>query len=344
MQVARTIAEVRALVVAARRGGRRIALVPTMGALHRAHVSLIEAARRGEREAPGAGGTVSAARPRPAGCAGGDSASAPGRAEPGQSWSGQRASDGPARPPHDCGGSAPFVVVSIFVNPTQFGPNEDFEKYPRDEAGDLRTCQQAGVDLVFLPGVREMYPAAAVTSVHVARLTETLCGPQRPGHFDGVATVVAKLFNIVQPDVAYFGQKDAQQLAVVRRLVRDLDFPVEIVGCPTVREADGLALSSRNVYLSRDERRRARCLHQSLCEARRLIQSGQADPATVTAAMQRIVDGAGPSAVDYISIVDPESMQPVRRIDGPVLLALAVRFGDTRLIDNLTVDPRGGGD
>ena len=157
-----------------------------------------------------------------------------------------------------------FVVTSIFVNPTQFGPNEDYERYPRDTASDLRQCEDAGVELVFMPAVPDMYPPDAVTSVHVAGLTETLCGPCRPGHFDGVATVVAKLFNIVQPDRAYFGRKDAQQLAVLRRMTRDLDMPIEIIGCPIVREPDGLAMSSRNVLLSDDERRRALALHRAL--------------------------------------------------------------------------------
>jgi len=232
-----------------------------------------------------------------------------------------------------------FTVVSIFVNPTQFGPNEDYDRYPRDEAGDLRRCEDAGVELLFLPDAREMYRADAVTTVHVAHLTETLCGPCRPGHFDGVATVVSKLFNIVQPDAAYFGQKDAQQLAVLRRMVRDLDFPIEIVGCPTVREPDGLAMSSRNAMLLADERRRALVLYRALCEARERIEGGERDPAAVLSQMERVVATGDPAGVDYISIVDPESMQPVQRIEGPVLIALAVRIGGTRLIDNALVDP-----
>jgi pantoate--beta-alanine ligase len=283
MLVARNIADTRAAVVAAHHGGRHIAFVPTMGALHLAHRALMEAAKRD-------------------------------------------------------GG---YIVVSIFVNPTQFGPSEDFEKYPRDEPGDLALCEEAGVDLVFIPTVDEMYPPDSTTTVHVARLTDTLCGVHRPGHFDGVATVVAKLLNIVQPDAAYFGEKDAQQLAVIRRMVSDLDLPVEIVGCPTVREADGLAVSSRNAYLNREQRQQATCLYRALCEARTLIASGRADPNEVLAAMRRIVDDGGPATIDYVSIVDPESMQPVERIERRVLVALAVRIGSTRLIDNLQVDPPG---
>ncbi len=282
MQVTRDIASTRAAVAAARRAGRRIGCVPTMGALHVGHLSLMEAAKR----------------------------------------------DGT------------FVAVSIFVNPTQFGPNEDLESYPRDEAGDLAACEQVGVDLVFLPPAAEMYPPAAATTVHVSGLTETLCGAHRPVHFDGVTTIVAKLFNIIQPDVAYFGQKDAQQLAVIRRMTRDLDLPVEIVGCPTVREADGLAVSSRNAYLDDAQRKQASCLFRALGEAQARIETGAADPTAVIDAMRRIVDDAGPAVIDYISVVDPESMQPVQRIERPVLVALAVRIGSTRLIDNLQVDPR----
>jgi pantoate--beta-alanine ligase len=233
-----------------------------------------------------------------------------------------------------------FVVVSIFVNPTQFGPNEDYRAYPRDEAADLATCEQVGVDLVFIPSVEEMYAAARTTTVHVAQVTDTLCGPQRPGHFDGVATVVAKLFNIVQPDAAYFGEKDFQQLAVIRRMVRDLDMPLEIIGCPTVREADGLAVSSRNAYLSAAERTQATCLYRGLRQARAAIQQGETDPAAVTAGVRQLIEDAGPAKVDYISVVDPETMQLVEQITGPVLVALAVRIGSTRLIDNMQVDPR----
>lgn len=234
---------------------------------------------------------------------------------------------------------ATYVVVSIFVNPTQFGPNEDLERYPRDEAGDLEKCRAAGVELVFVPPVPVMYPADAVTTVHVRQLTETLCGPCRPGHFDGVTTVVAKLFNIVQPDRAYFGEKDAQQLAVLRRMARDLDFSLEVVGCPTVREADGLAMSSRNALLSADERQRALVLHKALQVARERIRNGETRVERVLEEMRRVVDSGQPAKVDYIEMVDPETLQPVGEIHGPVRVALAVWIGRTRLIDNLLVDP-----
>jgi pantoate--beta-alanine ligase len=232
-----------------------------------------------------------------------------------------------------------FVVVSIFVNPTQFGPQEDLDRYPRDTPGDLAKCEQTGAAIVFMPTPSEMYPPGASTTVHVAGLTDTLCGPCRPGHFDGVATVVTKLFNIVQPDRAYFGQKDFQQLAVLRRMTRDLNLPIEIIGCPTVREPDGLAMSSRNVLLTGDERERALCLYGSLSLARDRIGSGERDAAAVIAAMRRVVEAADPKQIDYISVVDPDTMQPKARIDGPVLVALAVRIGVTRLIDNMLVDP-----
>ena len=281
MEVTRDIPSTRKVLAEVRRSGRRIAFVPTMGALHVAHVSLMEAAK------------------------------------------------------HDGG----YVVVSIFVNPTQFTPGGDFERYARDEAADLEVCRKAGVDLVFIPPTEAMYRPDATTTVHVARLTDTLCGPCRPGHFDGVSLVVAKLFNIVQPDVAYFGEKDFQQLAVIRRMVRDLDMPIEIVGCPTVREPDGLAVSSRNAYLSDAQRRQATALYRSLCAARTRIQAGARDPVEVTDQMRRIIEEAGPANVDYISVVDPDSMQPVQRIDKPVVVALAVHVGPARLIDNLLVDP-----
>jgi len=230
-----------------------------------------------------------------------------------------------------------FVVVSIFVNPTQFGPNEDYLSYPRDEGHDSAECEAAGAELVFLPPVEEMYPSGAATTVHVAKLTDTLCGSRRPGHFDGVATICSKLFNIVQPDAAYFGQKDAQQLAVLRRMVRDLDMPVKLVGCPIVREPNGLALSSRNDYLSDTERAQAACLHKSLLLARDRIRAGEGSPARIVADMRDLIEDAGPARIDYIEFVDPETMQPVERVDGPVLVALAVYIGPARLIDNMTM-------
>ncbi len=286
MNVVRTIAEARAAVSAARAAGRRIGLVPTMGALHAGHVSLIDAARR----------------------------------------------DGL------------FAVVSIFVNPAQFGPNEDFARYPRDEEGDLRACRAAGVELVFAPSAAEMYPradlresdfAGGLTTIRVRKLTDTLCGPFRPGHFDGVALVVAKLLKIVTPDRAYFGRKDAQQLAVIRRMVADLNMATEIVGCPIVREADGLALSSRNAYLSADERRRALSLCAALREAGTRIGAGERDAGAIERGMFQTLSAAAPTKIDYASVVDALTLQPVATIDRAVLVAVAVYFGRTRLIDNL---------
>lgn len=232
-----------------------------------------------------------------------------------------------------------FTIVSIFVNPTQFGPNEDFSRYPRDEQGDLAICRETGAQAIFLPQVEEMYPAGACTRVRVDVLGEHLCGPKRPGHFEGVATVVSELFNIVQPDAAYFGQKDAQQLAILRQLTRDLNFPIEIIGCPTVRESDGLAMSSRNRYLSSIERAQATCLYRALQSAKEQIAAGQRNAATLETAMAEIIANAGPATVDYISIVSQDRLQPVATIDRPVLIALAVRIGSTRLIDNVLVDP-----
>jgi len=283
MKVAKTIKSVRAAIKAARKAGRIIGFVPTMGALHRGHASLIErSAKHGD-----------------------------------------------------------FVVVSIFVNPTQFGPKEDLAKYPRPLREDLRICKDNGVDVVFVPDAKEMYQEEELTWVDVDKISEPLCGRFRPGHFRGVATVCAKLFNILQPDIAYFGQKDAQQLAVIKRMVTDLNFGLKIGGCPTVREADGLALSSRNVYLSPQQRKDAACICRSLKIAREMIEAGRTNPQTIAAKIRKIITAAKSlSSIDYISIVDAETMQDVSRITGKVLIAIAARFGSTRLIDNLTVDCR----
>lgn len=231
------------------------------------------------------------------------------------------------------------VVVSIFVNPTQFAPNTDFEAYPRDLAGDAAKLAPLGVDAVFAPTVDEMYPAGFATTVTVAGLTEGLCGPHRPGHFAGVATVVAKLFGQVGPTRAYFGEKDWQQLQVVRRMARDLDLPLEIVGIPTVREADGLAMSSRNAYLSAAERQRARRLYRVLHDAADALAAGApaaAEIAKAIAALER--DGFKP--IDYVEVVEAESLRPVARVVGPCRIAAAAWLGKTRLIDNLPVRPR----
>ncbi len=274
------IQDIREYLGEARQAGRRIGFVPTMGAIHEGHRSLMRAARS------------------------------------------------------DCA----EVAVSIFVNPTQFGPGEDFASYPRPLEADLAACAEEKVDVVFCPTVEEMYPLGAATTVRVARLTEGLCGAHRPGHFDGVTTVVAKLFNIVQPHVAYFGQKDAQQVTVIRRMVRDLLWPIEIVVCSTVREPDGLAMSSRNVYLNPEQRRQAVCLYQALCWARQEIAGGSREADTLIEQMRARIVAAGPCKIDYIAIVDPDDLTAQTRVGNRSLIALAVRIGPARLIDNMLVD------
>jgi pantoate--beta-alanine ligase len=230
------------------------------------------------------------------------------------------------------------------VNPTQFGPNEDFTQYPRTFETDREACRQAGVELIFAPTDAEMYPPGDQTRVRPGPLAETLCGLSRPGHFEGVCTVVAKLFNIVQPDAAYFGRKDAQQAVIIRRMVRDLCMPVRIVVCPLVREPDGLAMSSRNARLSPEERRKALCLYGALCRGRDMLLSGERRPGRIIAAMRDVVAETGPGVtIDYLSIVDPETLEAVPEPCGQVMAAGAVRVGAVRLIDNLLVDvPRGG--
>jgi pantoate--beta-alanine ligase len=281
MKVARTVKSVRKIVKAARKAGKTVGLVPTMGALHEGHISLI---RRSVRN--------------------GD-----------------------------------FVVVSIFVNPTQFGPREDFSKYPRPIEADLKICKKHGVDVVFIPTTRQMYGSGNLTLVNVEKLSEPMCGRFRPGHFRGVATVCAKLFNIVLPDFAYFGQKDAQQAVVIRRMVADLDFPLKIVVCPTVRAADGLALSSRNRYLSPQQRKDAVCVYRSLKTAREMINAGVRDPKTIIVRMRKILKAAGSlTGIDYISIVNADTLEDLSCVAGKVLIAVAARFAGTRLIDNVIVD------
>lgn len=277
--VVATVAELRREVAQARQAGRSVGLVPTMGALHAGHASLMRAAR----------------------------------AETG------------------------FVVLSLFVNPTQFGPHEDFSRYPRTLAEDLQVCAAEGVDLVFAPDAATMYPAGFRTYVEVHDWQDVLEGASRPGHFRGVATVVLKLFNQVQPDRAYFGQKDAQQALLIRQMVRDLDVPVQLRICPIVRERDGLALSSRNRYLTPDQRRHATALFQALEEVRAQFAAGerQADPLRAT--LVRRIQATPGAELDYAAVVDVETLQPVDRITGPALVALAVKFGTTRLIDNVMI-------
>jgi len=232
------------------------------------------------------------------------------------------------------------VVATIFVNPTQFGPNEDFTRYPRDEARDLAICEAAGVDIVFAPSVEEMYPDGAETTVSVGPLSRILEGAARPGHFDGVATVVTKLFALAQADRGYFGQKDAQQLMVLKRLAEDLRFPIEVIGCPIVREADGLALSSRNVYLSPEERTQALSLSRGLRAAEALWAEGVRDAEVLRHRVCEEIESESLANIDYVSLADQRSLQELSgAVAAPALLSLAVRFGATRLIDNVLLTP-----
>ena len=227
------------------------------------------------------------------------------------------------------------VIVSIFVNPTQFGPNEDLAKYPRTMEADLEMCSTHGADAVFAPTAEEMYPPGDSTFVDETKLSRGLCGAQRPGHFRGVCTVVAKLFNIIRPDAAIFGEKDYQQLAIVRRMARDLFFNLEIIGHPTVREADGLAMSSRNRYLNTDERKRAAAFPAALSTAARENDPGQ----IIAKATALVTEGTG-SAPQYVELVDAETLAPLAALDRPAVLAAAVKIGETRLIDNVRLAPR----
>jgi pantoate--beta-alanine ligase len=259
-----------------RRDGRRIAVVPTMGALHDGHVALLRAAR----------------------------------------------------------GKADIVILTIFVNPTQFGPHEDLAKYPRDEAGDLAKARAAGVDLAFCPEAPAMYYPGSQTFVEVRELQKPLCGASRPGHFAGVATVVTKLFHVTQPHLAVFGEKDYQQLAVIRRMVHDLDFAIEIASVPIVREPDGLAMSSRNAYLSSAQRRSALSLSAGLAAAEAGFARGERDADALIAAARAPIEAAPETRIDYIEVRDAQELTPIARIDRPAVLALAVFVGTTRLIDN----------
>ena len=230
------------------------------------------------------------------------------------------------------------VVVSVFLNTTQFGPTEDLEAYPRDFEADCKLCESIGAAMVFHPEPSEMYAPDFCTWVDMDVLSKTLCGKSRPIHFRGVCTVVSKLFNIVTPDRAYFGQKDAQQLAIIRRMVRDLNMDIEIVGCPIVREEDGLAKSSRNTYLSEDERKAALVLSRSLKEGRKLVDAGEKDAAKVKKTITDIIEKEALAKIDYVEVVDWNTLEPVEKIDGPVLTAIAVYIGKTRLIDNFIVE------
>jgi pantoate--beta-alanine ligase len=279
LKVFNFIIEMRNASRAARREGKRLGFVPTMGALHEGHLSLVRAARA----------------------------------------------------------SCDVVVVSIFVNPTQFGPNEDLEKYPRSFERDRELLQKEGVDLLFAPSVEEMYPAGAVTWVTVEELSDKLDGRSRPGHFRGVTTVVSKLFHVVEPDAAFFGQKDAAQVAIIRRMVRDLALPVEIVVCPIVREPDGLAMSSRNAYLDPQQRRQALVLHRSLILVKALVDEGQRTAAMLIAAAREQFEREPGVRLDYFEVVDSEGLDAVADVSGGALVAVAAYVGTTRLIDNVVL-------
>ncbi len=231
-----------------------------------------------------------------------------------------------------------FVVVSLFVNPTQFGPGEDFENYPRPFEQDVAICERHGAAVVFAPSPSEMYPRENLTWVSVSGITEHLCGRSRPNHFRGVTTVCTKLFNIVGPDVAFFGHKDAQQAAVIRRMVADLNMPLEIVVCPTVRQGDGLAVSSRNQYLSERQREDATVIYLALQAGRQMVESGATDARQVRARIEAVMGRVPAMQIEYVSLVDPETLEDVERITGAVLIAVAARLGPARLIDNIMVD------
>jgi pantoate--beta-alanine ligase len=226
------------------------------------------------------------------------------------------------------------VVVSIFVNPLQFGPAEDYEKYPRDLEHDKKVCKEAGIDLIFVPTVSEMYPSRNFAYVDIEELGNGLCGAKRPGHFRGVCTVVSKLFNIVLPDRAYFGEKDAQQLAIIKRMVKDLNFDIDIVACPTVREPDGLAMSSRNSYLSSEERKAALTISKSLKLAKAALSGNEKNADSIKKIVCDELSRERLIRIDYVDIVNPDTLEPITQIDGPVLVAVAAFVGRTRLIDN----------
>ena len=281
MKVCATISETRAACRHYRANKKRLGLVPTMGALHEGHLSLVRAAKA----------------------------------------------------------QCDSVAVSIFVNPTQFGPSEDLARYPRPFERDRGLLEKEGVDILFAPSAEEMYPRGEVTWVTVEGLSEKLDGRSRPGHFRGVTTVVAKLFNILEPDVAFFGQKDAAQAAVIRRMVRDLNFPVEIAVCPIVREPDGLALSSRNTYLNPDERRRALVLHRSLEQVALSFRSGEKSATRLIATAKDVFADEPQVHLDYFEIVDPDTLDPVEQVSESTLVAVAAYVGSTRLIDNIILNP-----
>jgi pantoate--beta-alanine ligase len=282
MKLIPTIEEIRGLCRAVRKGNSRLGLVPTMGALHEGHLSLVRAARA----------------------------------------------------------KSDVVAVSIFVNPTQFGPAEDFSKYPRDLHKDRATLEAEEVDLVFAPSVEEMYPKGAVSWVTVEGLSERLCGRTRPGHFRGVTTVVSKLFHIIEPDAAFFGQKDAAQVAIIRRMVRDLNMPIQVEVCPIVRESDGLAMSSRNSYLTPDERKSALVLYRSLERVRKIFAAGECDSSRLISEAKHEFAQIPQVRLDYVEVVNPDTLDPIEQINADALVAVAAFVGNTRLIDNIVLEPK----
>ena len=281
MEVIETVNKMQQRAETLRSQGKTIALVPTMGYLHEAHLELMRIGRR----------------------------------------------------------HADVLVVSIFVNPTQFGPSEDYAQYPRDPQGDLEKAKSVGVDIVFMPTAKEMYPDGFQTTVSVNRLTKHLCGLSRPGHFDGVATVVCKLFNIAKPHIAIFGQKDYQQLAVISRMVMDLNMDIQIIGAPTIREPDGLAMSSRNAYLNQEERQSALCLKKSLDLAEEMARKGETKAERIKKDIEALITKHPFTEIDYINLCDPITLEDVENLQTNTLLALAVRVGKTRLIDNKIIEP-----
>jgi pantoate--beta-alanine ligase len=281
MKLVKSIEEMRAFSNTVHSRGAQLGLVPTMGALHEGHLSLVRAARD----------------------------------------------------------KSDVITVSIFVNPTQFGPQEDFAKYPRNLDRDSTLLEREHVDVIFAPSVEDMYPAGAVTWVAVEGMSDRLCGRSRPGHFRGVTTVVSKLFHIVEPDAAFFGQKDAAQVAIIRRMVRDLNMPISIEVCPIIREPDGLALSSRNAYLNPEERKSALVLYRSLRRAQEVFDRGERESAKLIAAGKQEFAKEPAARLDYLEIVDPDSLESIPAISKRALIAVAAFVGNTRLIDNVVVDP-----
>ncbi|MCX5692871.1 MAG: pantoate--beta-alanine ligase [Candidatus Omnitrophica bacterium] len=280
MKVYKSISSLIKKVREVKKQGYKIGLVPTMGFLHKGHMSLIRKARK----------------------------------------------------------DTDYIIVSIFVNPAQFGPKEDLKRYPVDLKRDFMLCEREGVDIIFTPEAKEMYPNGYATYVNVEKITDTLCGASRPGHFRGVSTVVAKLFNITMPDIAYFGRKDAQQAIIIKRMTEDLNMGVKIKVMPIVREKDGLAMSSRNVYLNRKERCRSQSICKSLKSAKELFNSGERESKKIINKIKRVIDNQPDTKIDYVAIVDTKDLKDIKRISGEALVAVAVWIGKTRLIDNIILN------